>query len=46
MLKKRGFPAQSPGALNFDKNAAKDIFNEVFGQDFGKSARMRTNTYS
>ena len=32
MLKKKGFPAQSPGALNFDKNAAKDIFHEDFGK--------------
>ena len=39
MLKKKGFPAQSPGALNFDKNAAKDIFHEVFGEDFGKSSK-------
>ena len=39
MLKKKGFPAQSPGALNFDKNTAKDIFHEVFGQDFGKSSK-------
>ena len=39
MLKKKGFPAQSPGAFNFDKNAAKDIFHEVFGEDFGKSSK-------
>lgn len=30
MLKKKGFPAQSPGAFNFDKNAVEDIFHEVF----------------
>ena len=39
MLRKKGFPAQSPSALNFDKNTAKDIFHEVFGQDFGKSSK-------
>lgn len=38
MLKKKGFPAQNPGTLNFDKNAAKDIFHEVFGEDFGKGS--------
>lgn len=38
MLKKKGFPAQSPGAFNFDKNA-EDIFHEVFGEDFGKSSK-------
>lgn len=35
MLKKKGFPAQSPGAFNFDRNAAKDIF---YG-DFGKGSK-------
>lgn len=39
MLKKKGFPAQSPGAFNFDKIAAKDIFHEVFGEDFGKDSK-------
>ena len=39
MLKKKGFPAQSPGAFDFDKIAAKDIFYEVFGEDFGKSSK-------
>ena len=39
MLKKKGFSAQSPGAFNFDKNAAKDIFHEVFGEDFGKGSK-------
>ena len=38
MLKKKGFPAQSPGAFNFDKNA-EDIFHEVFGEDFGKGSK-------
>ena len=38
MLKKKGFPAQSPGAFNFDKNA-EDIFHEVFGEDFGKDSK-------
>ena len=38
MLRKKGFPAQSPSALNFDKNTAKDIFHEVFGEDFGKGS--------
>ena len=35
----KGFPAQSPGTLNFDKNTAKDIFHEVFGEDFGKCSK-------
>lgn len=39
MLKKKGFPVQSPNALNFDKNAVKDIFHEVFGEDFGKDGK-------
>ena len=39
MLKKKGFPAQRPGAVNFDKKATKDIFNEIFGEDFGKDGR-------
>ena len=39
MLKKKGFPAQSPDAFNFEKNAVKDIFHEVFGEDFGKSSK-------
>ena len=39
MLRKKGFPAQSPGTFNFDKNAAKDIFHEVFGEDFGKGSK-------
>ena len=39
MLKKKGFPAQSPGSFDFDKNAAKDIFHEVFGEDFGKGSK-------
>ena len=39
MLKKKGFPSQSPGALNFDKIAARDIFHEVFGEDFGKGSK-------
>jgi hypothetical protein len=39
MLRKKGFPAQSPSALNFDKNTAKDIFHEVFGEDFGKGSK-------
>ena len=38
MLKKKGFPAQSPGAFNFEKNA-EDIFREVFGEDFGKDSK-------
>lgn len=38
MLKKKGFPVQSPGAFNFDKNA-EDIFHEVFGEDFGKDSK-------
>lgn len=42
MLKKKGFPSQSPNAFNFDKfdkNAVKDIFHEVFGEDFGKDGK-------
>lgn len=39
MLRKKGFPVQSPGTLNFDKNTAKDIFHEVFGEDFGKGSK-------
>ena len=39
MLKKKGFPAQRPGAVNFDKIVTKDIFNEIFGEDFGKDGR-------
>lgn len=39
ILKKKGFPSQSPNAFNFDKYAAKDIFHEVFGEDFGKGSK-------
>ena len=38
MLKKKRFPAQTPGTLNFNKNA-EDIFHEVFGEDFGKGSK-------
>lgn len=41
MLRKKGFPAQSPGAVNFDKKAANDIFQEFFGEDFGKDGRNK-----
>ena len=39
MLRKKGFPAQSPSAFNFDTITAKDIFHEVFGEDFGKGSK-------
>lgn len=39
MLKKKGFSAQSPGVFNFDKKAARNIFHEVFGEDFGKDSK-------
>lgn len=41
MLKKKGFPTQSPGFCQFDKNVAGEIFREMFGEDFGKDSRNK-----